>query len=49
MATVYSYLRFSRPEQMQGDSQRRQIDKTRAWVDRNKLTLDESLDLRDLG
>ncbi|MBN8904807.1 MAG: recombinase family protein [Rhodospirillales bacterium] len=49
MATVYSYLRFSRPEQMHGDSQRRQAEKTKAWVAQSKLTLDESLDLRDLS
>lgn len=49
MAKVYSYLRFSRPEQMRGDSQRRQLEKARAWAARNKLTLDETLDLKDQG
>jgi DNA invertase Pin-like site-specific DNA recombinase len=49
MATVYSYLRFSRPEQMKGDSQRRQLAETTAWVKTNGHTLDTSLDLRDLG
>ena len=49
MPTVYSYLRFSRPEQIRGDSQRRQLDKSREWAERNNLALDESLHLRDLG
>lgn len=49
MATVYSYLRFSRPEQLKGDSQRRQVDNTRRWVEAEQHTLDKSLDLRDLG
>lgn len=49
MATVYSYLRFSRPEQMKGDSQRRQIGNTAAWAKANGHALDNSLDLRDLG
>ena len=49
MAKVFSYLRFSRPEQMKGDSQRRQLERTEAWVERNGHVLDQSLDLRDLG
>lgn len=47
MATVYSYLRFSRPEQTKGDSLRRQVEKSKDWAERNKLRLDESL--RDRG
>lgn len=49
MPTVYSYLRFSRPEQLRGDSLRRQLNKTEAWAKRNGYPLDKSLDLRDLG
>jgi DNA invertase Pin-like site-specific DNA recombinase len=49
MPTAYSYLRFSRPEQLKGDSQRRQIELSRKWAERNDVPLDESLDLRDLG
>ncbi|HUG68669.1 MAG TPA: recombinase family protein, partial [Pirellulaceae bacterium] len=48
MATVYSYLRFSRPEQIKGDSARRQ-GATVSWVERSGHTLDTTLDLRDLG
>ncbi len=49
MATVYSYLRFSTPDQIKGDSQRRQLELTLAWVEAEGHTLDKSLDLRDLG
>lgn len=49
MPTVYSYLRFSRPQQILGDSQRRQLERSKAWALRNNLPFDESLDLRDLG
>lgn len=49
MAKAYSYLRFSRPEQMKGDSQRRQVTRSQEWAARNKVPLDESLNLRDLG
>jgi DNA invertase Pin-like site-specific DNA recombinase len=44
---VYSYTRFSSPEQGQGDSQRRQDADARAWADKHGLPLDESL--RDEG
>jgi DNA invertase Pin-like site-specific DNA recombinase len=46
---VYSYLRFSTPEQSEGDSERRQIDKARAWAKRNGHTLDDALRISDLG
>jgi len=49
MPIVYSYLRFSKPEQMLGDSQRRQLESSEAWAAKHNLTLDESLDLQDLG
>src|SRR5262249_16773911 len=46
---VYSYIRFSHPEQARGDSLRRQTEATRAWCDRNGARLDESTTLHDLG
>ena len=46
---AYSYVRFSSPEQIKGDSVRRQYEATRSYCDRNGLVLDESLSLRDLG
>lgn len=47
MPTAYSYVRFSTPEQAQGDSLRRQLEASRAWADANGYHLDETL--RDLG
>jgi DNA invertase Pin-like site-specific DNA recombinase len=47
MTSAYSYIRFSRPEQMRGDSLRRQLEKARAWAAERGLTLADSL--RDLG
>ncbi len=49
MKMAYSYLRFSRPEQMKGDSLRRQTEPTREYAKRHGLTLDESLSFKDLG
>ncbi len=49
MPKAYSYLRFSRPEQMKGDSYRRQTEPARQYATRHKLDLDETLSLRDLG
>jgi DNA invertase Pin-like site-specific DNA recombinase len=46
---VYSYVRFSTPEQRLGDSERRQIDGAKAWAKRNGYELDESLRLLDDG
>ncbi|WP_161566039.1 recombinase family protein [Caenibius tardaugens] len=56
---VYSYTRFSTPEQAEGDSQRRQADGARRWMERKNaeraaqglslLALDERLSLSDLG
>lgn len=40
---VYSYIRFSTPEQKMGDSERRQTDAARRWAERKKLPFDESL------
>ena len=46
---VFSYIRFSHPDQAKGDSLRRQTEAARAWCARNGLCLDESTTLRDLG
>lgn len=46
---VYSYLRYSTKEQALGDSERRQIEMTKAFALRQGLTLDESLRLADRG
>ncbi|WPZ35531.1 recombinase family protein [Thalassobaculum sp. OXR-137] len=44
---AYSYVRFSRPEQLRGDSLRRQLDASREYAEKHGLELDDSL--RDLG
>lgn len=49
MGRAYSYIRFSTPEQIKGDSLRRQVSRSEEWCRRNKHTLDDSLNLRDLG
>jgi DNA invertase Pin-like site-specific DNA recombinase len=46
---AYSYVRFSSYEQRKGNSLRRQTQKTAEWCERNGITLDTSLSLRDLG
>jgi DNA invertase Pin-like site-specific DNA recombinase len=46
---AYSYIRFSTPEQMQGDSLRRQTEAAADWCQRHKVTLDTRTTLRDLG
>lgn len=48
-AVAYSYLRFSSPQQATGDSIRRQVEATAAWCERNAVSLDESIKLRDEG
>ena len=47
MTKAYSYIRFSSPEQAQGDSLRRQTAKAETWAKERGLVLDNSL--RDLG
>ena len=47
--TVYSYIRFSTPDQIKGDSNRRQIDLARDWCNRKDFNLDESLTIQDEG
>jgi len=44
---AYSYIRFSTPEQLKGDSLRRQLEASRAYAKEHGLVLDESL--RDIG
>ncbi len=44
---AYSYIRFSTPDQIRGDSLRRQLEASRQWADENDYLLDSSL--RDLG
>lgn len=46
---VYSYARWSTPEQAKGDSYRRQTEAARKWAEDNGLELDESLKLTDAG
>ena len=47
MPKCYSYIRFSRPEQMRGDSLRRQTEAAEKWAADNGMVIDESL--TDLG
>ncbi|QGQ23923.1 recombinase family protein [Gimesia benthica] len=47
--TAYSYVRFSRPEQLKGDSLRRQKEASQNWCKQNGYYLDESLKLTDKG
>ena len=49
MATVYSYLRFSRLEQRKGDSKRRQLEKPILWAEQNGHVLDTILKMDDEG
>ncbi|MBT6717191.1 MAG: recombinase family protein, partial [Nitrospina sp.] len=46
---AYSYLRFSTPEQLKGDSFRRQIELSQKYATKHDLELDDTLTLRDLG
>lgn len=46
---AYSYLRFSTPEQMRGDSSRRQSSMAEAYALQHGLELDTTLTLHDLG
>jgi DNA invertase Pin-like site-specific DNA recombinase len=49
MKTAYSYIRFSTTEQQKGDSLRRQIELSNTYAEENGLSIDASLNLRDLG
>jgi len=46
---VYSYTRFSTPEQAKGDSAKRQLSAAEAWAAKRGLELDRTLSLRDEG
>jgi hypothetical protein len=46
---AYSYIRFSSGKQAKGNSLRRQLELSEDYCRRNGLSLDESLQLRDLG
>ena len=46
---VYSYIRFSTPEQAKGHSLQRQLSYAREYAEKHNLVLDESLTLRDEG
>ncbi len=49
MRRVYSYIRFSTPEQAEGHSLQRQLDYAQRYAEENGLLLDASLSLRDEG
>ncbi len=46
---AYSYIRFSTPEQLKGDSLRRQLELSEKYAAEHGLVLDGSLNLQDLG
>ncbi len=46
---AYSYIRFSTPEQAEGDSLRRQLEASIAYAEEHGLILDDKLNMRDLG
>jgi len=46
---AYSYVRFSKGDQAQGNSLERQLEATRTYCHQHNLALDESLNLQDLG
>lgn len=46
---AYSYIRFSSPEQLKGDSLRRQLELSKEYAKRNDLDLDGTLRMEDLG
>lgn len=46
---AFSYLRFSTPDQMKGDSYRRQTEAAMRYAEQHGLELDEGLTFHDLG
>ena len=48
-AKAYSYVRFSSPQQLKGDSHRRQTEKAAQYAAEKGLVLDTELTLEDLG
>ena len=49
MAKVYSYIRFSTPEQAKGDSYRRQLQRIQKYCRENNHVFDETLTIEDAG
>lgn len=49
MARLYSYIRFSTPEQAEGSSSVRQAEYAASYAADNNLELDHSLSMRDEG
>lgn len=49
MPKAYSYRRFSTPEQMKGDSMRRQLELAESYANRHGLDLDQELSFDDPG
>ncbi|MBA4187753.1 MAG: hypothetical protein C0467_07015 [Planctomycetaceae bacterium] len=49
MPLGFSYRRWSSPEQIKGDTLRRQTHATKDWCERNGVQLDESLRMEDAG
>lgn len=49
MPVAYSYVRFSSLVQTHGDSLRRQLEASRRYAAEHNLTLDETLNVHDLG
>jgi len=45
----YSYIRFSTPDQMSGDSLRRQLELSEKYAKEHGLEIEDTLKLRDLG
>jgi DNA invertase Pin-like site-specific DNA recombinase len=45
----YSYIRFSTPDQITGDSLARQLKLSQEYAEKNGLILDETLNFKDLG
>ncbi|MGO9017323.1 MAG: recombinase family protein [Syntrophobacteraceae bacterium] len=46
---AYSYIRFSTPDQIKGDSKRRQFEGAVKWAEEHALELDDKLTYEDLG
>ena len=46
---AYSYIRFSSPEQEEGDSLRRQLEASQKYAEQHRLELDTTLNMKDLG
>ena len=48
-ALAYSYIRFSTPEQLKGDSLHRQTERSQEYAQEHNLKIDDTLKLQDLG